>query len=284
MMGNTVVEVGHVPGPEDPPPPDDGPDESKGQPNSWAAKAAARFMYPPVASVRSFLDIHRRKVRMFLLAALVGLYNAYLIGAIHHKVVGDPATPIDWCNGVGFLIIITAIVYANLVLKLLLPKAFKWFFGGTRMGRALVGHGWVPATRLYEDLMARPATVVAIRLVLVAALITFTAVDSQGNYSRLVSLLGLAFFVILSSAISRAPSKIDWRIVTWGLSLQYLLGFFIIRSDFGRDVFSCIGNKVCMRMHHSIMGHRASAASEPLSPANPNPFNLAAANLIRKVT
>ena len=74
----------------------------------------------------------RRKLRKFNLTlafklslkiVLVALYNIYMVCAIHyHKVNG---LDMDWCGGLGFLIIITLIVYISLFHFYILKPGFK---------------------------------------------------------------------------------------------------------------------------------------------------------------
>ena len=74
----------------------------------------------------------RRKLRKFNLTlalklslkiVLVMLYNIYIVYAIHyHKANG---MDVDWCGGLGFLIIITLIVYFSLLYFYILKPGYK---------------------------------------------------------------------------------------------------------------------------------------------------------------
>ena len=54
---------------------------------------------------------------------------------------------------------------------------------------------------------------------------------------KLISLLGLVVFVGVAWAISSHRKKFPWRVVLCGLGLQFLFGFLILRTSFGKSVF-----------------------------------------------
>src|SRR5688572_10788533 len=54
---------------------------------------------------------------------------------------------------------------------------------------------------------------------------------------KLVSLLGLVVFIALAWAISTNRRLFPWRAVLWGLGLQFIFGFLILKTRFGAAVF-----------------------------------------------
>lgn len=54
---------------------------------------------------------------------------------------------------------------------------------------------------------------------------------------KLVSLLGLVVFIGIAWAISSHRKQIPWRAVFWGLGLQFLFGFLILKTTPGERVF-----------------------------------------------
>ncbi len=54
---------------------------------------------------------------------------------------------------------------------------------------------------------------------------------------KLISLLGLLVFVGMAWAISSNRKQIPWRTVLWGLGLQFLFGFLILKTTPGERVF-----------------------------------------------
>lgn len=54
---------------------------------------------------------------------------------------------------------------------------------------------------------------------------------------KLVSVLGLVVFIGIAWALSSNRKKIPWRAVAWGLGLQFLFGFLILKTAPGERVF-----------------------------------------------
>jgi len=58
---------------------------------------------------------------------------------------------------------------------------------------------------------------------------------------RLVSFIGLIFFLGMAWALSTDKRRVPWRVVVWGLLLQFLVALLILRTEFGRRVFDLAG-------------------------------------------
>ncbi|HEX5218291.1 MAG TPA: nucleoside transporter C-terminal domain-containing protein [Verrucomicrobiae bacterium] len=54
---------------------------------------------------------------------------------------------------------------------------------------------------------------------------------------KLISLLGLAVFIGLAWAISANRRQFPWRAVLWGVGLQFVFGFLILKTTQGEQVF-----------------------------------------------
>ena len=52
---------------------------------------------------------------------------------------------------------------------------------------------------------------------------------------KLVSLLGLIVFIGLAWAISANRQRFPWRAVSWGLALQFIFGWLILKT--GHDAW-----------------------------------------------
>ena len=44
--------------------------------------------------------------------------------------------------------------------------------------------------------------------------------------------------------MSEHRRHVNWNQVLWGLSLQFLLALFVLRTKFGKELFKCFGDKV----------------------------------------
>ncbi|XP_048763620.2 sodium/nucleoside cotransporter 2-like isoform X2 [Ostrea edulis] len=71
---------------------------------------------------------------------------------------------------------------------------------------------------------------------------------------NLVSLAGILALLLLSWLISYHKTKIDPRPVVWGLTLQFLLGLFVLRTSIGQTTFSFLGKQVENFLSHVIGG------------------------------
>ena len=49
-------------------------------------------------------------------------------------------------------------------------------------------------------------------------------------------------------------SQVIWRHITWGVSLQLIFGLIVLRWDFGRSVFQCLGEKITTFLDYTNAG------------------------------
>ena len=57
---------------------------------------------------------------------------------------------------------------------------------------------------------------------------------------RFVSLLGLIVMLVIAWALSENRRKVPWRIVLWGVGLQFAFGVLVLRTRFGRVFFEYV--------------------------------------------
>ena len=177
------------------------------------------------------MNLDKAKCWMFraIKPVLFLLYNIYLGFAIHYNVSSDDDDlGWEWCDGLGFVIIVTAAVYAALIAWVLyrnMPR-FRFVDDFLKLLDALLEKRWF-------------------RLCLYAAVVlggvVFIAVDTRGERRRLISAGGLAALVLFGAVFSKHRRKINWRQVTWGLVLQFIFGLAILRWQTGKDVVDCLG-------------------------------------------
>ncbi len=85
---------------------------------------------------------------------------------------------------------------------------------------------------------------------------------------RLTGLLGLVTFLALSYALSSNRRAIRWRTVAWGLGLQILFAFLVIKWTFGQTLLHAGAQFVTSLLAHSVDG--SSLVFGPLgTPGNP---------------
>ena len=88
--------------------------------------------------------------------------------------------------------------------------------------------------------------------------------------ARFTGLLGLITFIGLAYALSTNRRAIKWRTVAWGLSLQIIFAFLVIKWSYGQRILQAGSNAVT-----SMLGHAADGSSmvfgplgDPHSPLN----------------
>jgi concentrative nucleoside transporter, CNT family len=73
---------------------------------------------------------------------------------------------------------------------------------------------------------------------------------------RLVGVLGLVVFVLLAWALSVDRAAVRWRIVAWGLALQFVFALFILRTTLGRGLFATLNDLFTALLGYTTEGAR----------------------------
>ncbi|XP_010619433.1 sodium/nucleoside cotransporter 1 isoform X9 [Fukomys damarensis] len=84
----------------------------------------------------------------------------------------------------------------------------------------------------------------ALALTAVLALALWLGLDTSQRPEQLVSFAGICVFLSVLFACSKHRHAVSWRAVTWGLGLQFLLGFFVIRTKPGFIAFQWLGDQI----------------------------------------
>jgi CNT family concentrative nucleoside transporter len=74
--------------------------------------------------------------------------------------------------------------------------------------------------------------------------------------ARFTGLLGLIVFIGLAYAFSTQRSAIRWRTVTWGLGLQILFAFLVIKWTLGQQILARVSSVIT-----GLLGHSADGSS-----------------------
>jgi CNT family concentrative nucleoside transporter len=85
---------------------------------------------------------------------------------------------------------------------------------------------------------------------------------------RFTGLLGLIVFLALAYAFSTNRRAIRWRTVAWGLSLQIVFAFLVIKWTYGQTILHAASNAVTAMLSHAVDG--SSMVFGPMgTPGNP---------------
>lgn len=74
------------------------------------------------------------------------------------------------------------------------------------------------------------------------------------DISRFVGLLGVAAILGTAFAMSNNRKAINWRLVISGLTLQLLMAIFVLKVEFGQQLFRTIGDVITEILHFSDKG------------------------------
>ncbi|HSB54562.1 MAG TPA: nucleoside transporter C-terminal domain-containing protein, partial [Gemmatimonadales bacterium] len=129
------------------------------------------------------------------------------------------------------------------VVLLALAVAGAWLvpgFAGRGVGALVAQQGAAPPDTVVPPPGAAPASV------------PVAAPVSLGE--RLTGLIGLAAILGIGVAFSRDRRRIRWRVVAWGLGLQFAFAVFVLRVPAGQALFRRLGELVTTLLHYSYAG------------------------------
>ncbi|KAI9560238.1 hypothetical protein GHT06_014252 [Daphnia sinensis] len=194
-------------------------------------------------AVQNISKRHRFKFILLLRIFVAIAYNCYFVAAVYHARI--ERLDIDWCDGVGMLIILTVIVYCGLFYY----KIFKPLWGDCAYTRVIL-----PLTIFLKRCWSYRFVRVLLILGGVMGFIVGIIFDTEGDRDRLYSLIGLAVFLLFGWIFSKHPAKIKWTQVIWGTVLQFLFGLIVLRWDTGQKVFACMGDRVSIFLKYTDAG------------------------------
>lgn len=176
--------------------------------------------------------------KIFYLVLLL-LYIAYFIGAMAHR-FGD--------EGSVRLLVVTVVVFVYLLFRFVV-------FLSERRGNKVHGPQpcltalWTFSRRIRLDIVL--AVVVAV--LAVVYVIVEIALHKPGN---LISLGGMATFLLLFYVFSYNPARVQWRPVVWGILLQFIFAVVILRTQWGYDAFAYLGDRVTEFLAYTDAGSK----------------------------
>lgn len=172
----------------------------------------------------------KRSLRILAIIVLVAAYNAYIAYAVHFHLKTE--RNMDWCGGLGFLIILTALVYFSLFYFHVLKKVVPW--------RKIKARLPLHALRVFNTKTGN----LILNILVIVVIGVFLVIDTKTDRKRLISASGILVIITLGTLGSKSPKNIVWRHVSWGLVLQFLFGLLILRWSYGKTFFQCVGDKV----------------------------------------
>ncbi|XP_026467673.1 solute carrier family 28 member 3-like [Ctenocephalides felis] len=150
----------------------------------------------------------------------------------------------QWCDGYGFLAIIYLLFYLGF-LYFMVFKRFVW----PALKKLLT-----PTIEAYNSFTSGRWVYATIISLILSAIIIFIIADSWKTPERLQSFSGIFIILFLGFFFSKYPGKINWKPVFGGIICQIVLGMITIRWEVGRDIFSCLGEKVSKFLKYTDSG------------------------------
>ena len=170
----------------------------------------------------------RQLCEYIIIIFLAVVYNGFLIGAVLHSL--ETKEMINWCSGVGFLILMTSFIYFGLFYKFVMKKiAPSWL-------KFKISDGFEKFCQMFSK-----KWMIGLCLTLfLIGIVTFVSVDSSGDLNRMISLLGMFLIILISISICETPKKIRWRGLFFGLGLNFCLVLSKNRWSGFQDVSECL--------------------------------------------
>ncbi|XP_014208391.1 solute carrier family 28 member 3-like [Copidosoma floridanum] len=198
--------------------------------------------------LRSFLSRNENCFKYLLLATVNLLVITYFVFASLYWYKNSVDNNLQWCDGYGMLVLLVGFAY----LRIVYYKIIKKFFSES------ISKCLLPCTlgirRIGQKRRICLSTKVFFSLIILAATIIFLAFDTADSRNRLISFAGVAAILAFGWIFSKHPTKVNWRPVIWGLILQFAFGLFTIRWSVGREIFTCISNKVAIFLNFAREG------------------------------
>jgi CNT family concentrative nucleoside transporter len=83
---------------------------------------------------------------------------------------------------------------------------------------------------------------------------TVAAPAAGPGIARFTGLLGIAAIIAVGFLLSRDRKAIKWRVAGIGLTLQFVFAFFVLKVEFGRNLFGALGTFITGVLNYSSVG------------------------------
>lgn len=185
-------------------------------------EAAGGFLHRLQLATSNFLHKNRVIVSRAVKAVALLLYLAYFGYAMYYEIGDEGSIRLVVCTCFGVFLIVLHLV--SKVVTISWPPSF-WTSDGSLRVRKFVYWG--------------------LNLGMAAFMVIYTAVDvGRNNPRNLMSLAGIAFFIVALFVTSTNMSKVRWHPVFWGMAIQYVFALIIIRTSWGFEAFNYLGDRV----------------------------------------
>nr|XP_046250573.1 sodium/nucleoside cotransporter 1 [Scatophagus argus] len=174
----------------------------------------------PINATEDYFKAHSKTFKYVLLGILGAGYVAYFIAAC----------VLDFKRATA-LVVLTSL--AVVVKSYELLKEYK----GESISRC-----FKPAVRWFKSNLKWMKWIFIIAVVVL--FVVWLILDTSKRPEQLVSFGGVCMFIVLLFLLSAHRTAVSWRVVFWGLGLQFCIGLFVIRTQPGIMAFEWLGRQV----------------------------------------
>ncbi|XP_015792218.1 sodium/nucleoside cotransporter 2 [Tetranychus urticae] len=172
------------------------------------------------------------------------LYNLYLVIAIKKTWKKSPSC----CEGVKFLVLITSIVYATAIYYLVLKKLIV---------KPIYKRFLRPITRSIKNQPILQGYIrIAAFITIMVLFVLYTIYLSRTDNKKIISACGIFIFIGISYLLSVNRPAIQWSQVIWGITLQFLMANLVLKTQLGKSIFQCIGDKIVAFLNFTDEGSK----------------------------
>ncbi|XP_041367546.1 solute carrier family 28 member 3-like [Gigantopelta aegis] len=212
---------------------DKGEDEDEDEGN-----CCARGILVVQQGISSCATSYNKQIWIVIKVVLFLLYWAYFGYALYYHYGGEGSKRLLGASVFGVILIIWHFI-GDRVLKVVRKVADSCTGDCTETGRRRSRIG------------VRILLYVAMSLFIIIYTVMAIALKTPNN---LMSLSGIALFIILLFVFSTNPAKVNWHPVFWGMAIQYVFACLILKTWWGYETFKWLGDRVSELLSYSNSG------------------------------
>jgi len=188
---------------------------------------------------------HRDVIMTGVKVVLLALYFAYLGYALYYEFGSEGSLRLLVCTVLGALGLMTS-------------HCRNYFQSSRRSDTRDVEANQIhskPRCTTFLNFVRKIRLPIILPCLIILGFLLFVVLDVGVDRPRnLVSFAGMAFFVVMSYLLSKSRSKIKWRPVLWGLTLETTFGLLILRTSWGIAAFRWLGDRATEFLHYTVAG------------------------------
>ncbi|BFY98366.1 hypothetical protein BsWGS_01406 [Bradybaena similaris] len=181
-----------------------------------------------------FYKAHTALIRTAVGIVILLAFFAYFAYAMYYRFGDEGSIRLLVCTILGVLLLVHNYVHGHLA------KLFSF------INVFLTNPKYQKARRIIRWSLYVINTIVTVTLIIVVV-----ALDTPQN---LLSLAGLAAFIVICVITSHNPAMIDFHPVFWGFAIQFYFAIIILKTRWGYETFKWLGDRITEFLDYSNAG------------------------------